>query len=99
MVVKFTTNEAKQVMTVATVKRSISLTERQAKWVREQIDSGLYNNESEVFRDLIRDRIARQAEIESIRQALIEGERSGFSEKTPQKIWAEAERLHRLRES
>jgi antitoxin ParD1/3/4 len=86
-------------MTVATVKRSISLTERQAKWIREQIDSGLYNNESEVFRDLIRDRIARQAEIESIRQALIEGERSGFSEKAPREIWAEAERRHRLRES
>ncbi len=96
MVVKFTTNEARSVMTMATVKRSISLTERQAKWVREQIDSGLYNNESEVFRDLIRDRIAQQAEIESIRQALIEGERSGFSEKTPKEIRAEAERLHRL---
>lgn len=85
-------------MTVTTVKRSISLTERQAKWVREQIDSGLYNNESEVFRDLIRDRIARQAEIESIRQALIEGERSGFSAKTPREIWTEAERLQRTQE-
>lgn len=85
-------------MTMATVKRSISLTERQAKWVRDQINSGLYNNESEVFRDLIRDRITRQAELESIRQALIEGERSGFSEKTPREIWTEAERLHRLQE-
>ncbi|MEM1411649.1 MAG: type II toxin-antitoxin system ParD family antitoxin [Pseudomonadota bacterium] len=80
---------------MATVKRSISLTEQQAGWVRSQIDSGLYNNESEVFRDLIRDRISREQEIESIRAALVKGEHSGPSPKRPEDIWAEAQRRHR----
>ena len=80
---------------MATVKRSISLTRQQAEWVRAQIESGLYNNESEVFRDLIRDRISRESEIEEIRQALILGEESGRSGRSAEDIWAEAERLHR----
>lgn len=75
---------------MTTVKRSISVTEQQARWIREQIDSGHYNNESELFRDLIRDRIRREAEIEKIQEALIEGERSGISSRSAEDVWAEA---------
>ncbi len=35
------------------VKKSISVTENQEQWVKSQIDSGRFGNESEVFRDLI----------------------------------------------
>jgi antitoxin ParD1/3/4 len=76
------------------IKRSISLTEQQANWVKSQIDSGNYGNESEVFRDLIRDRVAREAEICTIRAALIEGEQSGMSNLSAEDIWAEARRRH-----
>lgn len=79
---------------MAMVKRSISLTEKQADWVKTQIDSGNYGNESEVFRDLIRDRQTRETEIHTIRTALIEGERSGTSESTAEEIWLEAKRRH-----
>lgn len=82
-------------MIMATVKRSISLTEQQARWVREQIESGQYNNESELFRDLIRDRVSREQEIKEIRQALIAGEDSGMSRRSVEDIWSEAERRHR----
>jgi antitoxin ParD1/3/4 len=80
---------------MATVKRSISLTEQQASWVRDQIDSGFYNNESELIRDLIRERISRETEIEEIRRALIEGERSGAGSLDAEGLWAEARRRHR----
>lgn len=80
---------------MAMVKRSISLTEQQAEWVRSQVESGHYGNESEVLRALIRDRVAREEEILSIRAALVEGEKSGLSSTSVEDIWAEAQRRHR----
>lgn len=77
------------------VKRSISVTEQQAAWIKAQIDSGNYGNESEVFRDLIRDRVSRENEIREIRDALIAGEQSGVSDKTVEGIWEEAEKRHK----
>ena len=40
------------------VKKSISVTEQQEQWVKSQISSGHFGNESEVIRDLIRERQA-----------------------------------------
>ena len=77
------------------VKKSISVTDQQADWIKAQIATGNYGNESEVFRDLIRDRISRDAEITAIRAALIDGERSGASQKTVEEIWEEAQQHHR----
>lgn len=74
------------------VKKSISITDQQDHWVKAQIESGDYGNESEVFRDLIRQRTIRDAEIHAIQVALIEGEQSGVSDKTVDEIWEEAER-------
>ena len=77
------------------VKKSISVTDQQADWIRAQIETGNYGNESEVFRDLIRDRISRDAEITALRVALIDGEQSGVSHKTVEEIWEEAQQRHR----
>ncbi|AFY71999.1 addiction module antidote protein, CC2985 family (plasmid) [Thalassoporum mexicanum PCC 7367] len=68
------------------VKKSISVTEHQDNWIKAQIESGHYGNESEVFRDLIRERANRDAEVEAIRAALIVGEQSGISERKPDQI-------------
>lgn len=65
---------------MATVRKTITLTEQQNAWIAEQIAAGSYTNDSEAIRDLIRREQARSAEIESIRQALIEGEQSGEPE-------------------
>ena len=80
---------------MAMVKRSISLTEQQAAWIKSQIESGNYGNESEVLRDLIRERVAREEEILTIRAALIEGEKSGLGTRSVEDIWAEAEKRHK----
>ncbi len=80
------------------VKKSISVTEKQEQWVKSQISSGQFGNESEVFRDLIRERQAKEKEtpeeIQAIRQALLEGEKNGFSEKSIDDIWNEARIKH-----
>jgi antitoxin ParD1/3/4 len=65
---------------MGTVRKTITLTEQQDSWIAEQIAEGSYTNDSEAIRDLIRREQERRFEIETIRQALIEGERSGEPE-------------------
>jgi antitoxin ParD1/3/4 len=81
------------------VKKSISVTDQQDSWVKAQIKAGHFGNASEVIRELIRERQTREqetpAEIESIRAALIEGEKSGFSDLSVDEIWREARLRHR----
>ncbi len=83
------------------VKKSISITDQQDSWIKAQIASGHFGNESEVVRELIRERQIREqetpAEIEAIRKALIEGEQSGISDQTPDDIRAAVKK--RLRDN
>jgi antitoxin ParD1/3/4 len=62
---------------MATIRKTITLTDQQDSWIKAQVDAGRYTNDSEFIRDLIRREQERSAEIESIRAALIEGEESG----------------------
>ena len=62
---------------MATVRKTITLTDQQVGWIKSQIDAGHYTNDSEFIRDLIRREQERSAEIEALRAALIEGENSG----------------------
>jgi len=75
---------------MAMVKKSISVTSQQDSWIKAQIEIGHFGNESEVIRELIRERQIREqegpAEIAAIRAALIEGEKSGISDLTPDEI-------------
>jgi len=83
------------------VKKSISVTDQQDCWIKAQIKTGHYGNESEVVRELIRERQLRDqetpAEIEAIRAALIEGEESGFSDRSVDEIWEDARQRHRAK--
>lgn len=62
---------------MATVRKTITLTDKQDSWIKAQIEAGHYTNDSEYIRDLIRREQERNAEVEAIRAALIEGEASG----------------------
>ena len=83
------------------VKKSISLTDQQDRWIKAQIRTGRYGNESEVIRELIRERQLRDQEspdeIAAIRAALIEGEKSGFSDRSVDEIWEDARQRHRAK--
>ncbi len=78
---------------MAMVKKSITVTDQQDAWLKAQISAGHYGNESEVLRELIRERQLReqeaQREVEWIRARLIEGERSGFTDQAPAEILQE----------
>ena len=65
---------------MATVRKTITLTEQQNAWIAAQIDAGSYANDSEAIRDLIRREQERSLEVENIRHALIAGEESGEPE-------------------
>ena len=62
---------------MGTVRKTITLTDKQDDWIKAQIAAGHYTNDSEYIRDLIRREQERSAEVEAIRAALIEGEASG----------------------
>ena len=66
---------------MATVRKTITLTEQQNAWIAGQIEAGRYTNDSEAIRDLVRREQERGFEVEAIRQALIEGEQSGEPER------------------
>ena len=72
-------------------RKTITITDQMENWVKAQVDSGKYGNDSEYFRDLVRrDQEKREAKIQ-LRFMLDEAESSGISERTPQEIWKEAE--------
>ena len=87
------------------VKKSISVTDQQDTWIKAQVDTGHYGNESEVVRELIRERQVREREtpeeIAAIRAALIEAEKSamqkGCSKRSIDEIWQEAKAKYRAR--
>lgn len=62
---------------MSTVRKTITLTDQQDDWIKAQIAAGQYTNDSEAIRDLIRREQERQAQVQAIRAALIEGEESG----------------------
>ncbi|MCY4428473.1 MAG: type II toxin-antitoxin system ParD family antitoxin [Halieaceae bacterium] len=79
---------------MALVKKSITVTDRQERWVRAQISSGEYGNDSEYFRDLIRRDQEQNAQFRALKEAIQQGLESGVSDKTVREIWAEAEQRY-----
>ena len=65
---------------MAMMRKTITIPEAMEDWVKAQINSGRYGNDSEYFRDLIRrDQDRRLAERE-LRSLIDEGLNSGVSE-------------------
>ncbi len=58
-------------------RKTITLTEQQDRWVKGQIESGHFGNDSEYIRDLIRRDQQAKERLAMLRQALTEGELSG----------------------
>lgn len=58
-------------------RKTVTLTEQQNDWVKSQIESGHFGNDSEYIRDLIRRDQQAKERLALLRQALVEGESSG----------------------
>jgi len=78
---------------MAMIKKSITITDQQNAWIEAQMAQGRYGSDSELIRDLIRERQTRLAEVEVIRAKLIEAEQSvekhGLVKKTVSEIKAD----------
>ena len=71
---------------MAMVKKSITVTDEQEKWIQAQMATGHYGTDSELIREALREKQQYTAEIEAIRAALIEGDKSGISDRSPDEI-------------
>ena len=58
-------------------RKTITLTQQQDEWVKSQIGSGQFGNDSEYIRHLIRRDQQAQERLAALREALTEGEASG----------------------
>jgi len=73
-------------------RKTITITDQMESWVKAQVDSGQYGNDSEYFRDLIRRDQERRVAATQLRSMLDEAEASGTNNRTVEEIWAEAEK-------
>ncbi len=83
---------------MATVRKTITLTEKQDRWIKTRIADGEYTNDSEYIRDLVRRDQEQKHKLEALRKAIQEGIDSGISDLTVGEIWADAEARHKAKD-
>ena len=83
---------------MGTVRKTITLTEKQDAWIKAQIVAGEFTNDSEYIRDLVRRDQEQNAKFKALKAAVQDGLNSGVSDKTLGEIWAEAERRHAVKD-
>lgn len=71
---------------------SVALGEHFDNFVADQVASGRYRSASEVMRDALRTLEERNRQRDALVAALIEGENSGISDRTPEDIRAAVKR-------
>ncbi|RRO12549.1 type II toxin-antitoxin system ParD family antitoxin [Flavobacteriaceae bacterium 14752] len=67
---------------MATIRKSITFTKHQENWIKLQVEEGLYTNESEYIRDLIRKDQKSNLKFENLKKAIQKGLDSGVSQKS-----------------
>lgn len=82
---------------MATVRKTVTFTEQQDKWIKAQVEAGEYTNDSEYLRNLIRQDQTRKTKFISLKDKLIDGLKSGVSTKSIPEIMSEVET--RMREN
>lgn len=78
-------------ISMATIRKTITLTDKQDQWIKTQISAGSFTNDSEYIRDLVRRDQEQNAQFLALKQAIQEGLESGVSNRTIGEIWEEAE--------
>lgn len=73
---------------MATIRKTITLTDAQDDWIKSQVANGDFTNDSEYFRDLVR---RDQEKERALKAAIDEGLASGPSTRSIADFWAEAE--------
>lgn len=76
---------------MATVRKTVTFTEQQDKWIKAQIEAGEYTNDSEYLRNLVRQDQANSTKFLSLKSKLMEGLESGVGTKSLPAIMKEVE--------
>lgn len=76
---------------MSTIRKTLTFTEQQDKWIKAQIKDGGFTNESEYIRHLIREDQARNKKFLELKASIKEGLDSGMSEKTVKEIMNEVQ--------
>lgn len=71
-------------------RQSISLTEPNDQWLKNQVESNEYSSKSELVNDLIRQARKQQSQVDFLRAKLNSGEESGFTTDSKEQILAQA---------
>ena len=74
-------------------RQSISLTEPNDDWLKNQVDNKEYSSKSELVNDLIRQARKQQRQIDWITSKLETAENSGFTKDTKEQILAQSKSL------
>jgi antitoxin ParD1/3/4 len=67
---------------MTTIRKTLTFTDQQDKWIKTQIKDGDFTNESEYIRHLIREDQNRKAKLQELRSAIKEGVDSGVSNRS-----------------
>ncbi len=76
---------------MATIRKTVTFTEQQDKWIKAQIEAGEFTNDSEYLRNLVRIDQANNLKFLSLKTKLIDGLESGISSKSLPDIMKEVE--------
>lgn len=77
---------------MGTVRKSITFTEQQEKWIKSQIEEGYFTNDSEYIRDLVRQDQRRNDKLAKLKVAIDEGFESGVSSQSVSDIMENVEK-------
>ena len=76
---------------MGTVRKTITLTDQQDKWIKTQISAGEFTNDSEYLRHLVRLDQYKNTKFLTLKTAIAKGLESGISESTIPDIMKEVE--------
>ena len=76
---------------MATIRKTVTLTDKQDQWIKAQIEAGEYTNDSEYIRDLVRRDQEQNVRFKALKKAIQEGLDSGISNKSVTDIIEEVE--------
>ncbi|WP_426430073.1 ribbon-helix-helix domain-containing protein [Winogradskyella sp. HB-48] len=74
-------------------RQSISFTEPNDEWLKNQVDNKEYSSKSELVNDLIRQARSQQVQIDWIRTKLEKAENSGFTSDSKEQILKQSKNL------
>ena len=78
-------------------RKTITVSQQQDLWIKSQVETGNYNNDSEYIRDLIRKDVEYKNKLQILRSALIAGENSGISSRSMSDILVDAKSRHNIK--